>query len=281
MIKINYNEDEYSEIELDKNKRFIKGFKNVNLDIMLIEIIKSDNIKDKYFLSFDIEEKNYYQKLVNKDIYILHFPQGGELCKSKGEIIKVEDYLFSYTASTNQGSSGAPIILAISNKIIGIHKEGDTQEKIKYGHFIFPIIQYLQNDQSLINKIKQSLSIVQSQNNDNDNNEKAIKELYSFESSICKIIYKEKILGIGFFCEISNEEIPFKKSLFTNNQILDQQFLKTNKEIIIEYLGKKDKIKITPNRKVFTDKKLNYSCIEILDSDIYNNFLKIDSTIFN
>lgn len=70
IIKINYNEDEYFEIELDKNKRFIKGFKNVNLDIMLIEILKSNNIKDKYFLSFDIEEKNYYQKLVNKDIYI-------------------------------------------------------------------------------------------------------------------------------------------------------------------------------------------------------------------
>ena len=38
------------EITLDKDKRFIKEYREKDLDITLIEIIKEDNIKEKYFL---------------------------------------------------------------------------------------------------------------------------------------------------------------------------------------------------------------------------------------
>ena len=38
------------EIILDKEKRFIKEYREKDLDITLIEILKDDNIKEKYFL---------------------------------------------------------------------------------------------------------------------------------------------------------------------------------------------------------------------------------------
>ena len=84
----------------------------------------------------------------------------------------------------------------------------------------------------------------------------------------------------GFFCEINDDNIPFKKALFTNNHILEEKSIEINNEIELEYLGKNDKIKITSSRKVFTNKQFDYICIEILDTDKYRNFFKIDNTIF-
>ena len=78
--------------------------------------------------------------------------------------------------------------------------------------------------------------------------------LFSYESALCKIkvkiekeeeelenlseIYegkereKEEILiGTGFFCEINDDNIPFKKALFTNNHVLNESYIKNNKII--------------------------------------------------
>ena len=112
--------------------------------------------------------------------------------------------------------------------------------------------------------------------------------LYSYKSAICKIEFKTvkngKIvngLGTGFFCEINDDNIPFEKILFTNNHILDKKSIEINKEIEFEYLEKKIKIIITKNRKTFTNKELDYTCIEIFDTDKIYNFFKIDKEIFD
>ena len=47
------------------------------------------------------------------------------------------------------------------------------------------------------------------------------EELYSYESAICRIKFNN-IIGTGFFCEIDDNKIPFKKALFTNNHILNK-----------------------------------------------------------
>ena len=101
---------------------------------------------------------------------------------------------------------------------------------------------------------------------------------------ICKTIKNGKIansLGTWFFCEINDDIITFKKALFTNNHILDEKSMEIDKEIYFEYLNKKIKIKLSKNRKTFTNKEFNYTCIEIFDSDKINNFFNIDKTIFN
>ena len=115
-----------------------------------------------------------------------------------------------------------------------------------------------------------------------------IDELYSYESSMCKIQFEiknddeKKKFGFatGFFCEIRDENIPFKKALFTNNHVLNIKSIEIGEVIIFEHLKKIKKIEITENRRVFTNTDLDYTCIEIIDSDKINNFFKIDKTLF-
>ena len=112
-----------------------------------------------------------------------------------------------------------------------------------------------------------------------------IDELYSYGSAMCKITIKNNQIivgfGSGFFCEINDNNIPFKKALFTNNHILNKNSIKINKEIIFENCGETKRIKITNNRRAFTNEKLDYTCIEIFDTDNINKFFSIDNTIFN
>ena len=163
-IKIEYD-DESLEIKLDEKERFFKGFNkgfnNENyknpekMDIALIEIKNNDNIKDKYFLT---EYTNKEESLENKNIHIVQYPGGRELSESKGNIREIKtEYLFSHTSSTEDGSSGSPIFLENTDKIIGIHKAGNKNEKINYGFFIFPIIPCLEKNKILIEKFKQDL----------------------------------------------------------------------------------------------------------------------------
>ena len=107
-----------------------------------------------------------------------------------------------------------------------------------------------------------------------------IDELYSNESSMCKIRIKNK-KATGFFCKIKDENIPFKKALFTNNHILNEECLKIKEVISLEYLKKIKKIEITENRRVITDRNLDYTCIEIFDSDNIKKFFNIEKIIFD
>ena len=67
---------------------------------------------------------------------------------------------------------------------------------------------------------------------------------------------------------------------FTNNHILNNNKIEIGKEIEFEYLKNIKKIKITKNRKVFTNEKLDYTCIEIFNTDEINKFFRVDETIF-
>jgi len=106
-----------------------------------------------------------------------------------------------------------------------------------------------------------------------------IDELYSYESAICKINFETS--GIGFFCEINDDDFPFKKALFTNNHVLNKENIGINKEIKFEYCKEEKSIIITENRIVFTKRDLDYTCIEIFDTDKINKFFKIDENIIN
>jgi V8-like Glu-specific endopeptidase len=70
---------------------------------------------------------------------------------------------FVYNASTDKGSSGSPIFLKGTTKVIGIHKSGGVNKDLNknFGDFIWPIFCYFKNFQKIIIKI---------QNNNNNNN---------------------------------------------------------------------------------------------------------------
>jgi len=121
-----------------------------------------------------------------------------------------------------------------------------------------------------------------------------IFNLFKMEKSMCKIscekIDGKKLKGSGFFCEIdiNNINFPFKYALFTNNHILNESNIEIGNIIHFECLEGpfgnssyiKKKIKITEKRRVFTNKELDYTCIELFKSDNIIDYFKIDPKIF-
>ena len=121
-----------------------------------------------------------------------------------------------------------------------------------------------------------------------------IFNLFKVEKSMCKIscekIDGKKLKGSGFFCEIdiNNINFPFKYALFTNNHILNESNIEIGNIIHFECLEGpfgnssyiKKKIKITEKRRVFTNKELDYTCIELFKSDNIIDYFKIDPKIF-
>ena len=118
-------------------------------------------------------------------------------------------------------------------------------------------------------------------------NKTEIEQLLSKENCMCKVKFKrivndklENCIGSGFFLEFKYKEIPFRKCLITNHHVINDT--EADDEIRIEYQNKGKTIEITKNgkeRKVFTDKDLDYSLIEIFDDDDFQYFFKIDRDI--
>ena len=140
IIDVNYYfEKKWIKIKLDNTKRFIKY--DLVMDITIIEIIPDDKIKEKYFLLPNINKVNH----INEDIYIVQFPEGKNLSYSEGKIKNINNFEIIYNASTNLGSSGSPILLKNTTKVIGIHKKGHIFKKMNYGTLIYSFIESLQS----------------------------------------------------------------------------------------------------------------------------------------
>ena len=120
---------------------------------------------------------------------------------------------------------------------------------------------------------------------------KELTELFEKDKAMCKISYetldKKQGKASGFFCELDN--FPIKYALFTNNHVLNESSIELGKKIYFEYLEKSSsnlyntkekKLKITENRKVFTNKELDYTCIELLESDGIYDYFQIDPNLF-
>ena len=181
----------------------------------------------------------------------------------------------------------------------------DRIEKIKNKIKIYDIIEeenkiyiVIDNNNDIIKEIDNLIlkdeieikkeGILKEQGNPVSKNE--IIELLKMEKSMCKIIFEKienneikKGKGSGFFCEIDN--FPIKYGLFTNNHILNENDIKKGNIINIEYYNEnkyiKKKIKIDEKRKVYTNKELDYTCIEIYEIDNIKDYFKIDPILFN
>ena len=146
-IEVYYdNQKKRIKITLNEDERFIQSYKGIEIDCTIVEILKEDNINEDYFLHPNIDYKDVnYNELKNNKVYIVQFPLGKDMCHSEGEIINIDKYEFTHKASTLPGSSGSPIFLDKTTKVIGIHKSSNNYKKENYGDFIFPIINILNN----------------------------------------------------------------------------------------------------------------------------------------
>ena len=129
-IIIKIKEEKESRI-INLNNRM--KYTNEEYDVTIIEIKEEDNIKNYLKLDDriinDIENNtNKNRDYINETIYIIQFPEN-KLSVSYGilsEIYEDKKYNFNHKCSTRGGSSGSPILNINSNKLIGIHKEGNT-----------------------------------------------------------------------------------------------------------------------------------------------------------
>ena len=138
IIDVKYNhEKKWIKIKLDEKERYI--LYNKEMDITIVKTIPKDKIKDKYFLLPNINNIDY----INKDIYIVQYPEGKYLSYSEGKIKNVDNFEIIYDASTQSGSSGSPILLKDTTEIIGIHKRGNNYKKENYGTLMNSFIQIL------------------------------------------------------------------------------------------------------------------------------------------
>lgn len=86
--------------------------------------------KDYFLIDQDILNDNYNQ-YKNEDLIILQFPKGNEISFSQGKIMQIVENNLIYTTTTENGSSGSPLLIRNNIQkyyIIGIHY--GTQKKI-------------------------------------------------------------------------------------------------------------------------------------------------------
>ena len=187
------------EIEIWNKKRYILNINNFKIkylkepkDIFIIELKNINGIfKEVKFLSYD---KNYeedgYIIYKGAEVFTIEHPLGKNSSYSNGKINDITGYEFSHTVSTDQGSSGCPIMLLNNNinfiKVIGIHKSGKKREKMNYGTFIGEIIKEIKNDAN--NYITAEINI-----EENDIN-KNIRIINSYEESMRNINKNNEIL---------------------------------------------------------------------------------------
>ena len=120
-IKIKYDyESKGIKIKLDNTKRLIKDFMYLKIDITIIEILPADNIEEHYFLE---PELNNSKNIINNPIYIPQYPGGNKFSYSSGFIKEIKDNEITYNAATKPGSSGSPIFIEDSLKVIDIQKK--------------------------------------------------------------------------------------------------------------------------------------------------------------
>ena len=118
---------------------------NEDYDIALIEIKEIDKVNN--FLELDDnlfkgKEKVFYEE---KSVYVLQYPNGKIACVSYGLLINIDEYNITHTCSTENGSSGSPILNLENNKVIGIHKEGSTVFNFNFATFLkYPLEKFIE-----------------------------------------------------------------------------------------------------------------------------------------
>ena len=174
-INILLNDDNEIKI-IDLNiKRII--YYNKEYDTTIIELKEEDNIKDYLELDDKLFKDNENLIYKGKSIYIIQYINGEEACVSYGLLNGINKYNIIHICSTDNGSSGSPILNLKNNKVIGIHKgTPDNTKNFNYG----TLLKYPLND--FINKNKTKNIIIGEIYINKNNINKEIQIINSFEN---------------------------------------------------------------------------------------------------
>ena len=202
-------ETDYKVLNLNNRIKYT----NEEFDITIIEIKDEDKINS--FLELDdvliediIMNHNKNKYLIDKTIYTMHYSEG-TLSVSFGVLDKIaedKNYRFLHKCCTRGGSTGSPILNINSNKVIGLHCEGNKMYNI--GKFLnYPIKEFIKL------------------NFDNEYLLKEFNNKYNLnikDTKINKLDLRWKKLGNAGFedlCKIEFKEL--KELILNNNNITD------------------------------------------------------------
>ena len=174
---------------------------NKENDITLIELNKSDNIKN--FLELDDNLFRHNNKILyeNKSLYILQYPQGRNAAVSYGLLSSIDNNEIKHICSTENGSSGSPILNLETNKVIGIHKEGSIHFEFNKGTYLkYPLIDFIQKNKNKIvinqNSNFNIISNMNKQNNDVNYNNASFNN-FNFNNGIYNNNNNNQINNLG------------------------------------------------------------------------------------
>ena len=190
-IKLIYENNERI-IKLDESRII---YTDIKYDITIIELKDNEFELNNYLkIDIDIEEEidRYYGK---KSIYIIHYPKGKEVKYSIDSIMNIEDeYVIKHGCTTDQGSSGSPILNLDTYNVIGIHIGKSKDNTFNMGHLIkLPIDDLNKNNKKNENKKRKKNNYIFAEIEIKENDLiKDIRIINSFEEYKREIEQKDK-----------------------------------------------------------------------------------------
>jgi surface protein len=226
------NETNAKNIKLGEGRLF---YSSKELDVTIIEIKeKEDDIKNFLELDDNIKDcltmntkdislflKNIYS---TKSIYILNYPDDKEVVVSYGQSPNFEEKKIHHKCSTDNGSSGSPILLSHNQKVIGVHYGCSNNFDFNKGVLIiYPIIEF--------NKKGQQLNKINTQNNVNSNikdiNDKNPTNSQNNNKIDCEIIEFDHF----YEHDLIKNDIKLDNKIFDEiNDLCDQLYNEHNKD---------------------------------------------------
>jgi V8-like Glu-specific endopeptidase len=239
-----FNESIMSNIIISEER---KVYTNEKSDITLIEIQNNDD-KDSTIDYLELDnninkEEEYYDILYReKPIYVLHYPEGKEIIVSYGVLNRIVKEEINHFCSTENGSSGAPIISLNNLKVIGVHCGGHPKFKYNIGFVLKKaIFEFLSlfskkinnNDQNIYKRNKFSRLGHEITNN---NNQKSTSSNIVQKKKITKkfLEYKELKRGINKFKR--NENGQKKDNALIFNSSTTRNSFHSKKKLMIKIL---------------------------------------------
>ena len=223
-------------IKLNLDKRM--KYTDEEYDITIIELKENDEIEnylelDDIIIDDIINNNNKNKEFIDKTIYIIQYPES-ELSVSYGLLDNIyadKNYNFIHKCSTKNGSSGSPI-MNMSNKIIGVHKEG-YKDEYNIGSFL---------NEAIKEFIRQFYYHIDISDNKNDKNIvlNEYNKKYNLDIkdiNIEKLDLSSKNIGNEGLEYLSKIEFKKLKNLdLSNNNISNISALKSIKFINLEIL---------------------------------------------
>ena len=275
------NETKFKNIIIDSNR---KRYTNEILNVTIIEIKENiDNINDFLTLdnqileihNLDPDEDNinyFSDKYEKESIYLLNYKDGKEIFTSYGLLLSITESEIKYKCNTDTGSSGSPILLLKSNKVIGVHYGSVKDNFSNFGTLILKLIfefQRISNNILVIKKandLKNNLyslfepnkEFKEKDNNKNNKNEIIINKDNNSNEILLDIksineLKKKSI--IGKFNEIENKKSPMK-----NHEESNISEGKQSRGGIIQFNNLKNNYEKIENK--YINKNNNYIVVE-------------------